>query len=382
MSIARIDGQLTRGNAAVTELKAAVDQVLAEGQSNLLVDMPDISLIDATGLGALVGALTSMRNAGGDLKLLNVQPKIKSVLDINRLSTVLDIHDDLDRALDSFSQPIVSDPSSSVHQKLALAWKQTKNPPALAIPTLLRLLSDKHFIVQAVAAQALANLAGKMVMPDPALNQLLVDVFDRSPRRVVREQILLALQALGHPTEPLEKRIDIYDPIAFVKSWIDGREVGVDGHVLTGLAENFQREGAPASDRLAELLEQLLDGGDKRICNVLDVLSEAVILTERLTNALRKVLRLEIAKTLEIVDNDRRALERGVSPQYGLRFEIFSPSYTAAFDSIARSSPAKRQDALKMAEDQLKLAGSNERAGAALDKAVQHLTAALQSIGG
>ena len=60
--------------------------------------------IDSSGLGELVSAYTSVKNAGGELKLLNLTHKVQGLLQITKLYTVFDVKDDEATAVSSFEQ--------------------------------------------------------------------------------------------------------------------------------------------------------------------------------------------------------------------------------------------------------------------------------------
>jgi anti-sigma B factor antagonist len=56
------------------------------------------------GLGSLVGAFTTTRKQGGELKLLNISEKVTDLMQITKLYTVFDIHTDEQIAVNSFNQ--------------------------------------------------------------------------------------------------------------------------------------------------------------------------------------------------------------------------------------------------------------------------------------
>ena len=64
----------------------------------------DVTYIDSSGIGELVSAFTSVRNAGGDLKLLKLTKKVHDLLQITKLYTVFDILDDEASAVSAFSR--------------------------------------------------------------------------------------------------------------------------------------------------------------------------------------------------------------------------------------------------------------------------------------
>ena len=59
-------------------------------------------VLDSSGLGALVRAMTSSQKEGGDTKLLHAGPQVKKLLEMTKLDSVFEIHDDKERAVSSF----------------------------------------------------------------------------------------------------------------------------------------------------------------------------------------------------------------------------------------------------------------------------------------
>ena len=66
------------------------------------IDLSKVKWMNSSGLGALMASLTTLRNAGGDLKLANVTKKIESLLLITKLITVFETYESVDRAVASF----------------------------------------------------------------------------------------------------------------------------------------------------------------------------------------------------------------------------------------------------------------------------------------
>lgn len=83
-------------------LRGCVKQLLATGKKNILLNLKKVSDSDSTGLGCLASALTSVRNQGGDLKLVHATERIQRVLESTRLITVLEVYDNEQEALASF----------------------------------------------------------------------------------------------------------------------------------------------------------------------------------------------------------------------------------------------------------------------------------------
>lgn len=85
--------------ASADRLREQVAHLLAEGRTDLVVDLTDVSFMDSTGLGLLVGTLKRVRLAGGRLGLVVTSERILKVLRITGLTEVFTIHDTLDAAL-------------------------------------------------------------------------------------------------------------------------------------------------------------------------------------------------------------------------------------------------------------------------------------------
>jgi anti-sigma B factor antagonist len=70
------------------------------------LNLRNVEYIDSSGLGELVRAFTSMRSEGGELKLLKLTKRVRTLLQITRLLTVFDVTDDEATSLKSFSPAI------------------------------------------------------------------------------------------------------------------------------------------------------------------------------------------------------------------------------------------------------------------------------------
>jgi anti-sigma B factor antagonist len=101
ITILDLSGRITLGEGSVT-LRDAVHDVLAKGSKKILLDLGNISYIDSSGIGEMVSAFTSVRNAGGELKLLNLTKKVHDLLQITKLYTVFDIWDNEASAIVAF----------------------------------------------------------------------------------------------------------------------------------------------------------------------------------------------------------------------------------------------------------------------------------------
>jgi anti-sigma B factor antagonist len=101
VTILDLSGRITLGQESGT-VRDEVLLILAAGSKKILVNLKDVTYIDSSGLGELVAAFTAVKNAGGELKLLNLTSKVRDLLVITKLVTVFDVKDDEASAVESF----------------------------------------------------------------------------------------------------------------------------------------------------------------------------------------------------------------------------------------------------------------------------------------
>lgn len=101
VTILDLSGRITLGQESGT-VRDEVLLILASGSKKILVNLKDVSYIDSSGLGELVAAYTAVKNAGGELKLVNLTSKVRDLLVITKLVTVFDVKDDEASAVESF----------------------------------------------------------------------------------------------------------------------------------------------------------------------------------------------------------------------------------------------------------------------------------------
>ena len=103
VTILDLSGRITLGEGSVV-LRDAVRDQIAKGNKSILLNLGDISYIDSSGIGELVSSFTTVKNTGGELKLLNLTKKVHDLLQITKLYTVFDVKDDEASAVGSFAK--------------------------------------------------------------------------------------------------------------------------------------------------------------------------------------------------------------------------------------------------------------------------------------
>jgi len=95
-------GRITLGEGSST-FRDMIRDMAAAGNKKLLLNLGEVSYIDSSGIGELVSGFTTVTNHGGNLKLLNLTKRVKDLLQITKLYTVFEVHDDEAAAVRSFS---------------------------------------------------------------------------------------------------------------------------------------------------------------------------------------------------------------------------------------------------------------------------------------
>lgn len=95
--IVRLDGQFDFSHVATA--RAAINQRIEDGATNIVVNLDGLEYIDSAGLGLLVGTLARMRDRKGVLSVVCRSPRIRRVFDITRLTQLIALHDSEEAAL-------------------------------------------------------------------------------------------------------------------------------------------------------------------------------------------------------------------------------------------------------------------------------------------
>ena len=96
-----LKASLTAGDAT-TQLRERLRALLEQNRTNVILDLAGVDYIDSSGLGSMVVCFTSVRKAGGKLVLLNLNKRNIELLVLTKLSTVFEIFDDEQQAINSF----------------------------------------------------------------------------------------------------------------------------------------------------------------------------------------------------------------------------------------------------------------------------------------
>lgn len=101
--VIEMKGNVMGGPDAVN-LNETLHKLIDEDKKNLVVDLSKVKFMNSSGLGMLIGGLTTMRKAGGDLRIANASDKIESLLMVTKLITVFKHYRSVDEAVASYEE--------------------------------------------------------------------------------------------------------------------------------------------------------------------------------------------------------------------------------------------------------------------------------------
>ena len=97
-----VKGKITLGEGDEA-LRDRINQLISKEQKRILLNLADVPYIDSAGLGEIVRTYTTVKNKGGQLKLVNLTKRIIDLLMITKLFTVFETFETEPEALKSFS---------------------------------------------------------------------------------------------------------------------------------------------------------------------------------------------------------------------------------------------------------------------------------------
>lgn len=102
VTVIDVAGRITLGEGS-SALRETLRDLVAKNHNKILLNLADVTYIDSSGIGELVSGYTTVTNTGGSLKLLNLNKRVKDLLQITKLYTVFEVHEDEAAAIRSFA---------------------------------------------------------------------------------------------------------------------------------------------------------------------------------------------------------------------------------------------------------------------------------------
>ncbi|MEE9167494.1 MAG: STAS domain-containing protein [Candidatus Neomarinimicrobiota bacterium] len=103
VTVLTLSGRMINGPQSVL-LHPYIKDLIEKGQKEIVVDMGKVKWFSSTGLGSLLASYTSLRNAGGDLKIARPTRKIYSVFMATQLIQVFQSFETVEKAVESYKK--------------------------------------------------------------------------------------------------------------------------------------------------------------------------------------------------------------------------------------------------------------------------------------
>ena len=87
---------------AAPRLRTAIEEVVRDGVSRVVLDLSEVTFMDSSGLGAVIAGLKRARQAGGDLRLAGAGEQVQTVMRLTNLDRVLRPHATVPDAVDGW----------------------------------------------------------------------------------------------------------------------------------------------------------------------------------------------------------------------------------------------------------------------------------------
>jgi anti-sigma B factor antagonist len=94
-------GKVTLGESN-RQLHEAIRRLTADGKQNIILNLAKVTSIDSSGLGEIVAGFSTVKAAGGSLKLINMPKRLDDLMTITKLYTVFEIFDSEAEGIEAF----------------------------------------------------------------------------------------------------------------------------------------------------------------------------------------------------------------------------------------------------------------------------------------
>ncbi|MCU1327037.1 MAG: spoIIAA11 [Bryobacterales bacterium] len=94
------DAELTRSAGELDELRR---EVLEQSDTRVIIDLSRVTRIDSAGLGQLMSCYSHLVRNHGSMRVVNVAPEVKKVMDMTGISSLIPAFSDEQEAVKSFN---------------------------------------------------------------------------------------------------------------------------------------------------------------------------------------------------------------------------------------------------------------------------------------
>ncbi|MGD9486648.1 MAG: STAS domain-containing protein [Calditrichaceae bacterium] len=128
ISIIKVGGYIDTTTSS--ELERALDSLLRQGRFFIIVDLGNVDYISSAGWGIFISEIKSIRENGGDLKLVRMVPDVYEIFELLEFHHILDVYDTVDEAINKFEMLEAAGKSVAKEITLPKAPQPAPAPPA------------------------------------------------------------------------------------------------------------------------------------------------------------------------------------------------------------------------------------------------------------
>jgi len=102
VAILAISGKLM-GAPDLERIRVTIARLVDSGTKKILLDFADVPWVNSAGVGFLLALVTGIPKSGARIKFVHINERVRSILDVTRISSHLESYADEDLALASFA---------------------------------------------------------------------------------------------------------------------------------------------------------------------------------------------------------------------------------------------------------------------------------------
>jgi anti-sigma B factor antagonist len=130
ISIIKVGGYIDTTTSS--ELERSLDSLLKQGRFFLIVDLGNVDYISSAGWGIFISEIKSIRENGGDLKLVRMVPDVYEIFELLEFHHILDVYDTVDEAINKFE--VLEAAGKPVAKEITLNQPKPAEKPVAAAP--------------------------------------------------------------------------------------------------------------------------------------------------------------------------------------------------------------------------------------------------------
>jgi anti-sigma B factor antagonist len=175
ISIIKVGGYIDTTTSS--ELERALDALLKQGRFFLIVDLGNVDYISSAGWGIFISEIKSIRENGGDLKLVRMVPDVYEIFELLEFHHILDVYDSVDEAINKFEvlessgQPVAKEITINKPRpepEVARPGPQAAPAKTFAVETEVVQEQKERPVVKPISEMTMGEKIARIVRENPA----------------------------------------------------------------------------------------------------------------------------------------------------------------------------------------------------------------------